>query len=184
MTNGLYQRFEMPDIAARDRFECWRDWCSHSIDVPMRLEPVRRLSYDFDASAEVLTVGSVGFVEHRSGAAVGSWTRDGATAAERLRLMILAPSRDGSGSCYGERLSLTNGAAVLLGQTDGRWLTQEGLHGIQVNVPRQAVPVTDAQLAAFNDQRRLRHDPAFIGLDPSRCCSASPDICSPLPPPI
>jgi hypothetical protein len=87
----------------------------------MQLEPVRRLPYRFDASAEALTVGAIDFVEYRSSAAVGSWTRDAITAAERLRLMILAPTRNGSGSCYGQQLSLADGAAVLLGQTDGRW---------------------------------------------------------------
>src|SRR5579859_3214390 len=164
MTNVLYQRVDTSGLPARDRFEYWRDWCSQAIDVPMRLEPVRRLPYQFAASAQVLTVGTVDFVEHRSGAAVGSWTREATTAAERLRLMILAPSASGSGSCHGHRLSLAQGAAVLVGPTDGGWQTVEGLYGVQVNVPRQAVPVTDAQLTAFNDQRRLRQDPVFTGL--------------------
>ena len=38
------------------------------------------------------------------------------------------------------------------------------LHGIQVNVPRQAIAVTDAHLHDFNDQRRLYHDPTFARL--------------------
>jgi AraC-like DNA-binding protein len=78
--------------------------------------------------------------------------------------MILAPTPDGSGSCYGQQYSLAGGAAVLVGQSDGRWHTPDRLHGIQVNVPRDAVPVTDAQLAGFNDQRRLLQDPVFTGL--------------------
>jgi len=164
MTKGLHQRFEATGLAAHDRFESWRGWCSQAVDVPMQLEPVGRLPYEFDASVEALKVGAVDFVEYRSGAAVGSWTREAVAPAERLRLMMLAPTPDGSGSCYGQRFSLTDGAAVLLGETDGRWHTREGLYGIQVNVPRQSVPVTDAQLAVFNDQRRLRQDAAFTGL--------------------
>lgn len=121
MTDGLYQRFDMPGIAARDRFEYWRDWRSQAIGVPMQLEPVRGLPYEFDACAEALTVGAVDFVEYRSGAAVGSRTRDAITPAERLRLMILAPTPNGSGSCHGQQLSLAEGGAVLVGQTDGRW---------------------------------------------------------------
>jgi AraC-like DNA-binding protein len=164
MTNQLHQRFNAPGLAAHDRFEYWRGWYSDAIDVPMQLEPVRRLPYDFDASAEALTIGTVDFVEYRFGAAVGSWTREAITAPERLRLVILAPTPAATGSWHDRHVSLTNGAAVLLGQTDGRWQTQEGLHGIQVNAPRQVVPVTDAQLAAFNDPRRLRSDPVFTGL--------------------
>ena len=164
MTSGLYQRFDTPGFAARDRFEYWRGWYSQAIDVPMQLEPLDRLPHEFDASAEALTVGDVDVVEYRFGAAVGSWTREAITASDRLRLVILAPVPRASGSWHGHDLSLQGGAAVLLGQTDGHWQAPEGLHGIQVNVPRQAVPVTDAQLADFNDQRRLHQDPIFTGL--------------------
>ena len=164
MTNVLYQRFDTPGLAARDRFEYWRDWCSQAVDVPMQLEPVRKLPYDFDARAEALTVGAVNFIEHRSGAVIGSWTRDATAAAERLRLMIVAPTPAGIGSCHGQQFSLAHGAAVLVGGSDGGWQTRDGLYGIQVNVPREAVPVSDAQLAVFNDQRRLRQDPTFTGL--------------------
>jgi AraC-like DNA-binding protein len=160
----LHQRFDAPGLAADDRFEYWRGWYSDAIDVPMQLEPVRRLPYAFDASAEALTVGTVDLVEYRFGAAVGSWTREAITAADRLRLVILAPTPAATGSWHDRQVSLINGAAVLLGQTGGRWQTQEGLHGLQINVPRQAVPVSDTQLAAFNDPRRLRHDPVFTGL--------------------
>ena len=164
MTNVLYQRFDTSAVAAGDRFEYWRDWCAQAIDVPMQLEPVRRPPSQFTACAEALTIGSVDFVEHRSDGAIGSWTQDATVAAERLRLMILAPTPAASGSCHGQQFSLSHGAAVLIGGSDGRWQTQQGLHGIQVNIPRAAVPVSDAQLAAFNDQRRLRQDPTFTGL--------------------
>jgi len=135
MTNGLYNRFDARELRPQDRFEYWRAWCAEAIDVPMQLEPVRRLHYDFDASAEALTVGPIDFVEHRSGPAVGSWTREATAAAERLRLMLLAPTPKGTGSCHGQQRSLTSGA-VLVGPTDGGWHTPDGLHGIQVNVPR------------------------------------------------
>jgi hypothetical protein len=49
----------------------------------------------------------------------------------------------------------------MLGRTAGHWRAPHGLHGIQVNAPCEAIAVTDAQPEAFNDQRRLRHDPAF-----------------------
>jgi AraC-like DNA-binding protein len=164
MTEGLHQRFDTPGLGADDRFEYWRGWYSDAIDVPMQLEPVRRLPYDFDASAEALTIGAVDVVEYRFGAAVGSWTREAIMSADRLRLVILAPTPAATGSWYDRRVSLADGAAVLLGETEGRWQTREGLHGIQVNVPRQAVSLTEAQLAAFNDPRRLRGDATFSGL--------------------
>ena len=92
----------------------------------MQLEPVRRLPYDFDASAEALTIGTVDLVEYRFGAAVGSWTREAITAADRLRLVILAPTPAATGFWHDRQVSLTNGAAVLLGQTAGRWQTKAG----------------------------------------------------------
>jgi len=164
MAGGSYQRFASPVLAADERFEYWRDWYSQAIDVPMHLEPLGRPSRGFDASAEALSVGDVDLVEYRFGPAVGSWTRDGITSAERLRLVILAPSGGGSGSWHDRQLSLEDGAAVLLGSTAGRWEARCGLRGIQVNVPRAAVEVADADLTLFNDQRRLAEDPVFAGL--------------------
>ena len=164
MTRGLYQRFASPGLAVDERFEYWRDWYSQAIDVPMRLEPRRRGPADFDASAESLSVDDIDLVEYRFGPAVGSWTLEGIAPAERLRLVILAPSGGAVGSWHGRRLSLEGGAAVLLGETPGGWETEHGLRGIQVNVPRAAVEVTESELALFNDQRRLGKDPVFAGL--------------------
>ena len=164
MSTDPYQRFASPVLGAEERFEYWRDWYSQAIDVPMRLEPLGRPSRGFDASAEALSVGDVDLVEYRFGPAVGSWTREGITSAERLRLVILAPAVGGTGSWHGRQLSLEGGAAVLLGTTAGRWEAEQGMRGIQVNVPRAAVEVTDAELALFNDQRRLGEDPVFAGL--------------------
>jgi AraC-like DNA-binding protein len=164
MMTGLHLRFDTTALAPQDRFEYWRDWCAQAIDAPMQLEPVHRSPHAFEAVAETLQVGAVQFVNHRSGAVAGSWTRDATAAAGRLRLMILAPTPGGVGTCYGQRYALAEGAAVLIGETDGGWETLEGLHGMQVNVPREALSVTDAQLAVFNEQRRMRHEPSFGGL--------------------
>lgn len=164
MASGLHQRFVSPGLAVDERFEYWRVWYSQAIDVPMQLELSGRETRDFDASAEALTVDDIDLVEYRFGAAVGSWTRDGIAPAERLRLVILAPSGGAVGSWHGRHLPLAKGAAVLLGNTPGRWATQHGLRGIQVNVPRSAVEVDEAQLAHFNDPRRLGEDPIFTSL--------------------
>jgi AraC-like DNA-binding protein len=164
MTPALYQSFKSPGIASHDRFESWRSWCAETIDVPMRMESVRKFPFDFEASVEALAVGDVDLVEHESGPAVGTWTREAAQASGKLRLMLIAPSARGIGACYGEKRALDQGTAVLISATDGLWHTEERLHGIQVNVPREAIPVTEAQLAAFNDPRRLPHDPIFAGL--------------------
>lgn len=162
--HGVYGRFDTPALASRDRFEYWRDWLAQPTDVPMTLEPARRGPIDFDARAELLSVGTVSVYEYRFGAAIGSWTRQAAAAAGRLRLMLIAPTPAATGHCHGQEISLARGAALLVGRTDGRLQTQEGLRAIQVNVPREAIPVSDAQLASFNDQRRLRNDPVFTGL--------------------
>jgi AraC-like DNA-binding protein len=130
----------------------------------MRLEPLGQEGGDFDASAEALTVDDVDLVEYRFGAAIGSWTKEAIAPAGRLRLVILAPASGAGGHWHGRSLSLSDGAAVLLGETAGHWETEVGLHGIQVNVPRAAVEVTDTQLARFNDQRRLGQDPVFAAL--------------------
>src|ERR671937_725757 len=149
MTSGFYQRFDTPGIAAGDRFEYWRGWYSQAIDAPMQLEPVDKLPREFDASAEVLALGEVDIVEYGFGPAVGSWTREATEPSDRLRLVMLAPAPHATGSWHQRELPLADGAAVLLGNTDGRWRAPRGLRGIQVNAPRAAIPVTDAQLIAF-----------------------------------
>jgi AraC-like DNA-binding protein len=164
MTSELYQRFDTPGLAARDRFEYWREWYSQAVDAPMRLEVVDRLPRDFNASAEVLSLGEVDLVEYRFGAAVGSWTREAIVPTDRLRLVIVGPARDAHAFWHGHELSLDNGVAGLLGASDGGFRAPHGLRGIQVNVPRRAIAVTDAHLHGFNDQRRLYHDPTFARL--------------------
>jgi AraC-like DNA-binding protein len=156
-----YDQLDTDAIEPCDRFEFWRDWCARAVDVPMALELVGRPPSDFKASALALTVGTVDVVEYRTAASAGSWTREATADANRLRLMLQAPTRGGHGSIHGHDISLGSGAAVLVGSTDGGWFNCDGLHGIQVNVPREAVGVSDAQLAALNDQRRLLRDPVF-----------------------
>lgn len=78
--------------------------------------------------------------------------------------MLLAPAPRASGSWHEHDLSLADGAAALLGRTDGRWLAPHGPRGIQVNAPREAIPIADAQLNTFNEQARLCQDPVFAWL--------------------
>ena len=164
MTTGIYQRFDTPQLAERDRFEYWRDWYSRAIDVPMRVEPAHAPPRRFNAGAEALALGEIDIVEYRFGPALGSWTRESTEPPQRLRLVIVAPSPGATGSWHRNQLSLAGGAALLLGRTDGRFRAPHGLHAIQVNVPHDAIPVTDAQLEKLNDQRRLLHDPTYASL--------------------
>jgi AraC-like DNA-binding protein len=98
------------------------------------------------------------------GPATGWWTREDTEPADRLRLVLLAPTPRGTGSWHQCDVPLTGGAVALLGRTGGQWHCPHGLHGIQVNVPRAAVPVTDAQINQINDQQQLRGDRIFTTL--------------------
>ena len=161
MTTGKYQRFETPGISPGERFEYWRNWYSEAIDAPMRLEPVAELPRDFVASAETLAAHDVDIVEYRFGPAEGSWDREAIEPSDRLRLVLLGASAGGTGVWHGREVSLTRGAVVLLGRTDGRWYAPQGLRGIQVNVPRAAIPIADAEFESINDQRRSLDDPIW-----------------------
>jgi AraC-like DNA-binding protein len=159
-----YQRFDTPGMAARDRFEYWRTWYSRAVDAPMDLEPIDGPPPDFHASAEVLKADEVDLIDLRCGPAVGRWTREAIEPADRLRLVLLAPTARGVGAWHGREMSLADGAVALLGRTQGRWACPGGLRGIQVNVPRPVIPVTDARLDQLNDQRLLRGDPVLTTL--------------------
>jgi AraC-like DNA-binding protein len=130
----------------------------------MRLDPVDKLPCDFDASAEVLSVGDVDIVELQCGPAEGSWARDAIVASGRLRVIQLAPVRDATASWHGRDVSLADGAAAILGPSDGRFRAPHGLRAIQVNVPRRAIPATNAEIDRINDPRLLRQDPVHAGL--------------------
>ena len=164
--SGLYRRFEAPKVAARDRLEYWRAWFSSSVDVPLRIEPLcgQERVAGFDAAGEAVSADGVNLVEYRFGAAAGGWSREAIEPAHRLRLAILAPSPNATGCWHQNRLSLDRETAVLVGNTSGRWHAPHGLRGLHVSVPRDQVEVTDPQLEAFNDQRRLRKNPVFARL--------------------
>lgn len=164
MTLALYQRFDPSRVAARDRFEYWRDWYSRAIEVPVQLEPIEQVPRGSSPSAEVLGVGDVDIVERRCGPTVGSWAREATEPADRLRLALVAPTPGAAGCWHGREVSLDRGAVALLGRTDGWWRAPNGLRGIQVNVPRAAVPVTDRDIDRINDQSRLLRDPTFAWL--------------------
>jgi AraC-like DNA-binding protein len=164
MTIGLYQRFDTPAIAPRDRFEYWRDSYSKAVDGRMLLEPIDRLPLEFDARAEVLSIGQLDIVQYRCGPAIGSWTLEATETHDRLRLALLPPMPGASGRLYCGEFSLANGAIALIGCSAGCWRAPAGWRGIQVNVPRATVAVSDAQLERINDQRRIRHDPTFAAL--------------------
>jgi AraC-like DNA-binding protein len=163
-TTMEYQRFDTPAIAPSERFEYWRTWYSQAVDGPMRLEPVGTLPRNFQASAEVLGDGEVDVVELHCGPALGSWLREATEAADRLRLIILAPTPGAIGHWYGHDVSLEKGAVALLGNTDGSWRAPTGLHVIQVNVPRAAVAITDAEIARIDDRQLVQRDPVFASL--------------------
>jgi AraC-like DNA-binding protein len=159
-----YHRFDTPGIALSERFDYWRTWYSQAVDVPMRLEPVDTLPRNFQASAEVLGDGEADVVELHCGPALGSWQREATEAADRLRLVILAPTPAAVGHWHGQDVSLEKGAVALLGNTDGSWRAPAGLHGIQVNVPRAAVAMTDAEIARIDDRQLEQRDPVFASL--------------------
>jgi AraC-like DNA-binding protein len=159
-----YQRFDTPGIAPGERFEYWRTWYSLAVDGPMRLEPVDTLPRSFQASAEVLGDGDVDVVELRCGPAHGSWQREALAAADRLRLIILAPSPAAVGHWHGQDVSLEQGAVALLGNTEGSWSAPTGIHGIQVNLPRAAVAITDAEITSVHAAHPVQGDPVFASL--------------------
>lgn len=164
MSATVYQRFHTPGVAPGERFEYWRSWYSRAVDAPMQLDPVERVPRAFDASAQVLGVGSIDIVELRCGPAIGRWTREATEPADRLRLALVAPTPGGTGGWHGRELSLARGAPAVLGRTDGLWRAPSGMRAIQINVPRPAVPVTDRDINTINDPNRLLRDPTFARL--------------------
>lgn len=159
-----YMRFDTPGLTPVERFEFWRSWYSQAVDVPVRLDPAGKLPGDFRASAEVLRIGDVDIVELHCGPAAGSWARHAIEASGQLRVLQLAPARDAVGHWHGREISLADGGAAILGLSDGRFRAGHGLRVIQVNVPRHAIPATDAEIDQINDQRRLRQDPVHARL--------------------
>ena len=87
-----------------------------------------------------------------------------AVAQDRLRLVVLGPAERAVAHWYGRDVPLTRGAAVLLGPTDGWWRVPVSMHGIEVDLPRMAVPVSDIKLAEINAGQRLSTDPVYTSL--------------------
>lgn len=154
--------FDTPaGITATERFDFWRTWYGQAIDAPMRLDPLGPLPSTFHAGAEVVGTGDVDLIELRCGPASGQWDRQATEPTDRLRLVLLAPSPGGVGCWQGRHVSVTRGCVVLLGRTEGWWRVPAGLHGMQVNLPRAAFPVSDAELARMNDPGLQSRDPVL-----------------------
>jgi AraC-like DNA-binding protein len=161
MTDGLrYQRIDAGMIPAADRFDYWR-----AMVAPLQLEPAGQLPRDFRVSAESLHLGGdVGVIEMDRGPATARWTREATLAQGRLRLVLLGPAPGAAARWYGRDVPLARGAAVLLGATSGWWRVPARMRGIEVDLPRAAVPVSDADLARLNAGRRLAADPVYASL--------------------
>ena len=161
MAEGLqYRRLDTRAVPSADRFDYWR-----TLVAPLRLEPVGRLPRDFQVAAESLRVGDdVRLIEMHRGPATARWSRESALAQDRLRLVVFRPADGAAARWYGRDVPLTRGAAALLGATDGWWWTPARLCGIQVDLPRAAVPVSDTELARLNAGRRLVADPVYTTL--------------------
>ena len=160
MADGLrYRHIDTGAIPPADRFDYWR-----AMVAPLKLEPANRIPRDFRVSAESLSDGNAGVIEMDRGPATASWSREVGLAQGRLRLVVLAAADGAAAHWYGRDVPLTGGAAVLLGATDGWWRVPVRMRGIEVDLPRAAVPVSDTELAAINARRRLAADPVYGSL--------------------
>lgn len=160
MADGLrYRRMDTRAIPPADRFDYWR-----AMVAPLELEPTDRIPRDFRVSAESLSDGNARVIEMNRGPATASWSREVGLAQDRLRLVVLAAADGAAAHWYGRDMPLTRGGAVLLGATDGWWRVPMQMRGIQVDLPRATVPVSDTALAAINARRRLAADPVYASL--------------------
>lgn len=157
-------RIDTAAVAARDRFEYWR-----SRVLPLRLEPLGPDPGGLVARAEVLRSADFGegsrpgscIIEMSRGPAAARWTTALGEQQDRLRLIVLAPAPGGAASWYGHPFSIARGGVALAGASDGWWRAPAGMHGIEVDVPRDAVEVTDADLSRLHRDGRLARDPVF-----------------------
>jgi AraC-like DNA-binding protein len=155
-----YRRMDTRAIPPADRFDYWR-----AVVAPLTLEPAERPPRDFRVSAESLRVGGdVGVIEMDRGPATTRWLRETGLAQGRLRLVVLAAAPGAVGHWYGHDVPLARGTAALLGPTDGWWRVPVSMRGIEVDLPRAAVPVSDTGLAQINTGQRLATDPVYTSL--------------------
>jgi len=161
MADGLrYRRIDTQMIPPADRFDYWR-----AMVAPLQLEPASRIPREFRVSAETLSLGGdIGVIEMDRGPATARWSREVGLAQGRLRLVVLGPADGAAAHWYGRDVPLTRGAAALLGATGGWWRVPTRLRGIEVDLPRAAVPVSDAELANLNAGRQLAADPVYTSL--------------------
>ena len=161
MADGVrYRRVDTRAIPPADRFDYWR-----TVVAPLKLEPVDRTPCDFRVSAESLRLGGgIGVIEMDRGPATIRWPRETGVAQGRLRLVVVGPADRAVAHWYGRDVPLTRGTAALLGPTDGWWRVPVRLRGIEVDLPRAAVPVSDTELAGLNAGRRLAADPVYTSL--------------------
>jgi AraC-like DNA-binding protein len=161
VADGLrYRRMDTRAIPPADRFDYWR-----ALVAPLMLEPMERPPRDFRVSAESLRFGGgVGLIEMDRGPATTRWSRETGLAQGRVRLVVLAAAPGAIGHWYGRDVPLTRGTAALLGPTDGWWRVPVRMRGIEVDLPRAAVPVSDTVLAQINAGRQLVTDPVYTSL--------------------
>ncbi|WP_186526133.1 helix-turn-helix domain-containing protein [Leekyejoonella antrihumi] len=163
----VYQRFDTRLVSPQDRFAFWRTWYDEAVDVRMRLDPLGSTITSpagFAASAYALTAGDLQVVEVTSGPAAGTWARSATEVKDLLRLILLAPSPAGVAAWHRYRLHLEHGAVAVLGRTAGAWHTPAGMHGIQVNVARSALALSDAQIDTVLDRGPLQVTPVLACL--------------------
>jgi hypothetical protein len=154
-----YARFDTSGIAPRNRFDYWR-----GMVAPLRLEPLGAPPRDFCVCAEHLRAGEAGVIQLDRGPAMTSWSREVGEAQDRLRLVVLQPAEGAAAHWYGHDVPLARGGAALLGATDGWWRAPTGLRGIEVELPRAAVAVSDTDLGRINTAGLLSTNPVFTSL--------------------
>ena len=164
MDRPQYTRYFTPEVEPADRFAYWRTWYSEAAEAAMRLDPVDRLSSDFDSSAEVLRFGEITLAELHCGPAVGSWHLSATETRDLFRVIIFLRGVNVTAHWHGRDMSLSNGYALLHGRTGGWWRAPLGLRTIQVNVPRRLLATPDALLDRFTDEQPVQADPMFLAM--------------------
>lgn len=142
-----FERHSTFGVTPVERFEYWRAWYGGAIGGGrMRLEPVGAVPRDFPSSVDMLVGGGLEVAEVRSGPWTGGWSREVAESADLLRLTLFPSGRGVRVGWHGRTFVAGDGAVVIHGRTAGELYGPRGVHTVQVNVPRAAVAVSDADL--------------------------------------